>query len=175
MSFFFLKLKNKYLSRGDYVHKLNPPGTLTYRLCFFCIYLHVDRLSQGAGEHATGMMETDWERWNAMTPPTSWLNDWNEPYSEIYDWHPWMRKFYSQREIDIDCLAVSGVSLSALRVRKREVHEGEIFHALDVAAAVKGRRCRAWDHVALPDTDEEGRERERRDRRSTQNMRGFVC
>eukprot|EP00752_Nemacystus_decipiens_P010720 g9543.t1 len=48
------------------------------------------------------MMETDWERWNAITPPTSWVNDWNEPYSEIYDWYPWMRKFYSRLEVETD-------------------------------------------------------------------------
>ena len=57
---------------------------------------------------ATGskMMETDWERWNAITPPTSWVNDWNEPYSEIYDWYPWMRKFYSRLEIESDLKSV---------------------------------------------------------------------
>lgn len=54
------------------------------------------------------MMETDWERWNAITPPTSWVNDWNEPYSEIYDWYPWMRSFYSRYEIETDCITVSG-------------------------------------------------------------------
>lgn len=52
------------------------------------------------------MMQTDWERWNAITPPTSWVNDWNEPYSEIYDWYPWMRKFYSQFERETDCISV---------------------------------------------------------------------
>lgn len=54
----------------------------------------------------TKMMETDWERWNAITPPTSWVNDWNEPYSEIYDWYPWMRKFYTRLEVETDLKSV---------------------------------------------------------------------
>lgn len=66
------------------------------------------------------MMETDWERWGDITPPTSWVNDWNEPYSEIYDWYPWMRKFYSRLEIEKDCITVRGdVWASLLRTKAR--------------------------------------------------------
>lgn len=66
------------------------------------------------------MMETDWERWGAIAPPTSWVNDWNEPYSEIYDWYPWMRKFYSRLEIEKDCISVrESVSLSSLTHENR--------------------------------------------------------
>lgn len=54
------------------------------------------------------MMQADWDRWNAIPLPSNGrLNDWGEPYSEIYEWYPWMRKFYTAWEIETDCISVS--------------------------------------------------------------------
>lgn len=73
--------------------------------------------------------ETDWERWNAITPPTSWVNDWNESYSEIYDWYPWMRKFYSRLEIEKDCITVRerGGGVRARLLRTEQVERAACF------------------------------------------------
>ncbi|CAN0011991.1 unnamed protein product [Pylaiella littoralis] len=52
------------------------------------------------------MMQADWDRWNAIPLPSNGrLNDWGEPYSEIYEWYPWMRKFYTTWEIEKDCIS----------------------------------------------------------------------
>ncbi|CAN0169775.1 unnamed protein product [Ectocarpus sp. 12 AP-2014] len=50
------------------------------------------------------MMEADWARWDAIELPHGGkFNYWNEPYAEVYDWYPWLRRFYTQREINYDC------------------------------------------------------------------------
>lgn len=48
----------------------------------------------------------DWASWEAVPLPCEKLNFWDEPYAELYDWYPWMRRFYFKREIEHNCLTV---------------------------------------------------------------------
>lgn len=48
----------------------------------------------------------DWASWEAVPLPCEKYNFWNEPYAELYDWYPWMRKFYTNWEIEHNCLPV---------------------------------------------------------------------
>lgn len=50
----------------------------------------------------------DWDAWNDIALPTDKLNFWDEPYAELYDWYPWMRRFYTSWEIEHNCLPVRG-------------------------------------------------------------------
>eukprot|EP00904_Undaria_pinnatifida_P004455 jgi/Undpi1/1400/HiC_scaffold_11.g04792.m1 len=48
----------------------------------------------------------DWASWEAVPLPCDKLNFWDEPYAELYDWYPWLRRFYFKWEIEHNCLHV---------------------------------------------------------------------
>lgn len=62
-------------------------------------------------------MVSDWEKWEAVALPVVRTNLWGEAYTELYDWYPWMRAFYSKFEMSYDCLAVRHAPSSSERRR----------------------------------------------------------
>lgn len=48
----------------------------------------------------------DWAAWEAVPLPVDRLNFWDEPFAELYDWYPWLRRFYTKMEMEYDCLPV---------------------------------------------------------------------
>lgn len=48
------------------------------------------------------MVGDDWEKWDAIPLPTDRYNGWGENFAELFDWHPWLRSFYTTWEVNFN-------------------------------------------------------------------------